>query len=207
MWVKSILIFSLMVIALLLPIKSFFVIKGIRESSGKLSPRLIGFSVAGALVITVALLAWIDFRTYEIPSVQMMFAWPPPPPPPYRVPAEDWLSSSADEKYGYVRGYLIGFQGGKGLACSFYDGKIAAYLPHQPLPPEKLPQQVCMTSLPYLVETHNNAYVSTITNYYTKYPNDREAEIPNILDEMATPPGLTDIDQIHAKLDGNPKEH
>jgi hypothetical protein len=75
-----------------------------------------------------------------------------------------------------------------------------------PLPPEKL-QQVCMTSLPYLVETHDNAYVDTITNYYTKYPHDREAEVSNILNVMATPPGLTNIDWIHAKLDGDPKEH
>ena len=86
-------------------------------------------------------------------------------------------------------------------------GKIAAYLPRKPLPAEKLTQQVCMTNLPYLVETHGNAYVDMITNYYTKYPHDREAEVSNILDVMATPPGLTDIDQIHAKLDGDPKEH
>jgi hypothetical protein len=207
-WAKAILIFSLMVIALLLPIKSFFIIKGIREPSRRLSPRLIGLSVAGALVIAIALLAWIDFRTYEIPSVQItqMFPLPPPPPPPYRAPAEDWLSLSAEEKYGYVRGYLTGFQSGKRLACLSYESKIAAHLPRKPLPAGKLPQQVCMTSLPYLVETHGSAYVDTITNYYTKYPHDREAEVSNILDVMATPPGLTDIDQIHAKLDGAPTE-
>jgi hypothetical protein len=204
-WVKGILIFSLMVIALLLPIKSFFIVRGIREPSRRLSPRLIGFSVAGVLVIAVALLAWIDFRPYEIPPAQLTSFLVPPPPPP--TPAQLWLSWSADEKYGYVGGYLTGFQGGKRLACSFYEGKIAAHLPHKPLPPEKLPQHVCMTSLAYLVETHDNAYVDTITNYYTKYPHDREAEVSNILDAMAMPPGLSDIDQIHAKLGGDQKRH
>jgi hypothetical protein len=205
-WVKGILIFSLMVIALFSPIKSFFIVRGIREPRRRLSPRLIGFSFAGALVIGIMLLAWIDFRSYEIPPAQLTgFLFAPPPPPP--VPAQVWLSWSADEKYGYVGGYLTGFQGGKRLACSFYEGKIAAYLAHKPLLPEELPQQVCMTSLPYLVETHENAYVDTITNYYTKYPADQEAEVSNILDEMATPPGLTDIDQIHRKLGGDAKRH
>lgn len=207
-WVKSVLIFSLMVIALLLPIKSFFITRGIREAGRRLSPRLIGFSVAGVLAIAVALLAWIDFRTYEIPSdwlnngQQLVGIDIPmsPPPPPSWTPAEDWTSLSADAKRSYVQGYLSGFRGGKREGCSFYGEKLAACLPHKPLPSGKLPQQVCMTSLPYLVETHDKAYVDTITNYYTKYPRDREAEVSNILDVMATPPGVTDIDQIHAKL-------
>jgi len=211
-WVKGILIFSLMVIALLLPIKAFFVIRGIQEPSRSLSPRLIGSSVAGVLVVAIALLAWIDFRTYEIApqwlnaGKDVMFVIPLPPPPS-QAPGQSWLSLSAEEKYGYVRGYLTGLQGGKRLACSFYGGKIAAYLPHKPMPSEKLPQQVCMTSLPYLVETHDSVYVDTITDYYTKYPHDREADVSDILDAMATPPGFTDIDQIHAKLGGNPKGH
>lgn len=208
-WAKGILTFSLMVIALLLPIKSFFIIRGIREPTRSLSPRLIGLSVAGVLVITIALLAWIDFRTYEIPSVQMMqmFPLPPPPPPPFRAPAEDWLPLSAEEKYSYVRGYLTGFQGGKREGCSFYEEKLTAHLPRKQVQPEKLPAQVCLTKLPYLIDMHSKVYVDTITSYYTKYPNDRKAEIPNILRAMATPPGLTDINQIHAKLDGDPKEH
>jgi hypothetical protein len=204
-WVKGILIFSLMVIALLLPIKSFFIVRGIRQPSRRLSPRLIGFSIAGALVFGIMLLAWIDFRSYEIPPAQLGGFLVPPPPPPF--PAQLWFSWSTDEKYGYVGGYLTGFQSGKRLACSFYESKIAAHLAHEPLLPEKLPQQVCMTSLPYLVETRENAYVDTITNYYTKYPHDQEAEVSNILDEMAMPPGLTDIDQIHPKLGGDAKRH
>jgi hypothetical protein len=204
-WVKEILIFSLMVIALLLPIKSFFVVRGIREPRWRLSPRFIGFSVAGALVIGTMLLAWINFRPYEIPPAQLTTFLIAPPPTP--TPAQLWLSWSTDEKYGYVRGYLTGFQGGKRLACSFYEGKMAAYLPRKPLSPEKLPQQVCLTGLPNLIETHENAYVDTITNYYTKYPHDREAEVSNILNEMATPSALTDIDQIHANLGGAAKRH
>ena len=106
-----------------------------------------------------------------------------------------------------MQGYLSGFQGGKRKGCSFYREKLSAHLPHRHSPPEKLPQQVCITSLPYLVETHKNAYVETITNYYTKYPRDREAEVSNILDVMAAPPGVTDIDQIHAKLTGGERRN
>jgi len=205
-WVKEILIFSLMVFALLLPIKSFFVSRGIREPRRRFSPRLIAFSVVGILVVGIALLVWIDFRPYEIPSAQLFtFLVPPPPPPP--TPAQSWLSWGTDRQYGFVRGYLTGFQNGKRLACSFYKGKIAASLPHETSPADNLPQQVCMTSLPYLVETHYYEYVDAITNYYTKYPHDREAEVSNILDAMATPPGLSDIDQIHANLGARSSRH
>jgi hypothetical protein len=212
--VKAILIFSLMVIALLLPIKSFFVSRGIREPSRSLSPRLIGFSVAGALVIAIALLAWIDFRAYEIPSawlnngqqlVGIDTPLSPPPPSRARAPAEDWLSLSADAKQSYVHGYLFGFLGGKREGCSFYEEKSIAYLPHQQVQPAKQPAQVCLTSLPYLVDLYSNVYADKITGYYTKYPRDREAKVSNILDVMATPPGLTNIDQIHAKLTGGEK--
>ncbi len=210
-WVKGILTFSLMAIALLLPIKSFFVIRGIREPSHKLSPKLIGFSVAGVLVIAIALLVWIDFRAYEIPSAEMVQMFPvpppPPPPPPFQAAAEDWLSLSADEQYSYVRGYLTGFQGGKREGCSFYGGKLATHPPDKQMQPEKLPAQVCVTSLPYLIDLYSSVYADKITSYYTKYPNDRKAEIKDILDAMATPPGLTDIDQIHAKLSGAAQTH
>jgi uncharacterized protein YecT (DUF1311 family) len=122
-----------------------------------------------------------------------------------RVPqnsAEQWLFLSAEARSEYVHGYLFGFQRGKRSGCYLYEEKITPYLPHEPVSPEKLPTQVCLRSLPDFTQPYFQVYVDTITKYYRKYPNDREAGVPNILDEMAVPPGLTDIDQIHAKLDG-----
>jgi hypothetical protein len=84
-WAKSPLPFLLMVIALLLPVKSFFLdAKGPRPVHRR-SPKLIGGSVAVAFLILVALLAWIRFRSYEIPPAELFSSWeqlPPPPPPP-----------------------------------------------------------------------------------------------------------------------------
>jgi MFS family permease len=84
-WAESVLIFLLMVIALLLPVKSFFFISEIQEPSHRLSPRLIGLSVMGVLVIIIALFAWIRLGVlYEIPLTELNSAQqlPAPPPPP-----------------------------------------------------------------------------------------------------------------------------
>ena len=82
---ESVLIFLSMVIALLLPIKSFFLSKEIPEPSHRLSPRLIGFSVIGVLVVMIALFAWLRLGVlYEIPLNELSSAQqlPAPPPPP-----------------------------------------------------------------------------------------------------------------------------
>ncbi len=56
-----------------------------------------------------------------------------------------------------------------------------------------------MKSLPEFAEPYQHVYVDAITNYFIKYPHDRQTGPSRILDELASPPGLT-IDQIHAKL-------
>lgn len=118
-----------------------------------------------------------------------------------QTPAEYWLFLSAEAKREYVHGYLFGFEGGKRSACYFYAEKITPYLPHEPVPPEKLPSSVCQQSLPQFTESQNyDVYVDAITRYYKKYPLDRQGGVPLILDEMATPPGTMDIDVIHSKL-------
>jgi hypothetical protein len=118
-----------------------------------------------------------------------------------QTPAEYWLSLSAEAKREYVHGYLFGFDRGKRSACYFYAEKITPYLSHESLPPEKLPSSVCQQSLPRFTESQNyDVYVDAITSYYKKYPLDRQGGVPLILDEMATPPGTTDIDVIHSKL-------
>jgi hypothetical protein len=114
------------------------------------------------------------------------------------TPAEEWLSSSAETKLAYVRGYLHGFERGERDACYFYEEKMPT---NSPVPVEKLPHRVCLDSLPRLTESsHYQVYVDTITNYYNKYPHDREGGLPLIMDLLATPPGLNNVDQIHARL-------
>lgn len=114
------------------------------------------------------------------------------------TPAEEWLSWSAEAKIAYVRGYLHGFERGERDACYFYEEKMPT---NSPVPVEKLPQRVCLDSLPEFTESdHYQVYVDTITSYFTKYPRDREGGLPLIMDLLATPPGLKNIDQIHAKL-------
>jgi hypothetical protein len=83
-WAELVLIFLLMVIALLLPIKSFFLVREIEEPTHRPSLKLIGGSTATVLLSMTALLAWIHFQVYEIPP-DALSSWqqlPPPPLPP-----------------------------------------------------------------------------------------------------------------------------
>ena len=116
---------------------------------------------------------------------------------PPATPAEEWLSWSAEAKLAYVRGYLHGFERGERNACYFYEEKNPT---SSPVPVEKLPRRVCLDSLPAFTDPNSQIYVETITSYFTKYPHDREGGLPLIMDLLATPPGLRNIDQIHAKL-------
>jgi len=83
-WAESLLIFLMMVIALLLPIKSFFLVREIQGPVHGSSFKFIGSSTVAVLFLVIALLAWIHLRVYEIPPVQLN-SWqqlPAPPPPP-----------------------------------------------------------------------------------------------------------------------------
>lgn len=69
---ESVLIVSLMVIALLLPIKRFFVDRDVEKPIYRPSPRLIGLSLTGVLVIIIALFTWIRLGVlYEIPLTEL----------------------------------------------------------------------------------------------------------------------------------------
>ncbi|PYV95572.1 MAG: hypothetical protein DMG89_21065 [Acidobacteria bacterium] len=83
-WAESVVLFLMMVIALLLPIKSFFLVREIQEPIHRPSPKLIGGSAVTVLLSMVALLAWIHFRVYEIPPdvLSSQQRLPPPPAPP-----------------------------------------------------------------------------------------------------------------------------
>lgn len=82
---ESVLIFSLMVIALLLPIRRFFGDRAVERAIHRRSARLVGFCLTGALVVLSALYAWIRVGVvYEIPvtNLNMTDRLPPPPAPP-----------------------------------------------------------------------------------------------------------------------------
>ena len=83
-WMRFILSFSLMLIALVLPIKSFFLVGERLAAPRRPSPKLIGGAAGTVLLIVIALFVWIHAQVYEIPREQLNW-WqqlPPPPPPP-----------------------------------------------------------------------------------------------------------------------------
>jgi hypothetical protein len=84
-WAEMVLIFSLMVIALLLPVKALFLVREGSRPIHRPSPKLIGRSVVAVLLIGIALLAWIRLSAYEISPAELtawqQFSAPPPPPP------------------------------------------------------------------------------------------------------------------------------
>jgi hypothetical protein len=84
LWAKSVLIFLVMVVALFLPIRSFFFTKEVPEPTRRPSPRFIGFSVTSALLLVIVLFAWVHVRIYELPLTELNSTQrlPPPPPPP-----------------------------------------------------------------------------------------------------------------------------
>jgi MFS family permease len=84
-WAESVLIFSLMVLALLLSIRSFFFVKDESKPLRGPSLKLIGLFALGFLVAALALFAWIRVGVlYEIPVSELNSTQrlPPPPPPP-----------------------------------------------------------------------------------------------------------------------------
>jgi hypothetical protein len=83
-WAKSPLPFLLMVIALLLPVKSFLFDAEVPRPIHRRSPKVIGGSAAVVLLTMAALLAWIRLRSYEIAPAELHSyeQLPPPPPPP-----------------------------------------------------------------------------------------------------------------------------
>ena len=75
---------SLMVVALLLPMKSFFLARKEPAPIHTLSRRLVGRSAVTVLLILIAGFVWIHTQVYELTAEQLSF-WqqlPPPPPPP-----------------------------------------------------------------------------------------------------------------------------
>jgi hypothetical protein len=84
-WALLVLIFSLLIIAVLLPIRSFFLARDISKPVPTLSLRRLAFCVAGAFVLLVAMFTWVrigvlgEIFPTELNSTQRL---PSPPPPP-----------------------------------------------------------------------------------------------------------------------------
>jgi hypothetical protein len=90
-WAELVLIFLLMLVALLLPIRRFLVVREVEEPIYRPSLRLIGLSFVGVLVIIIVLFTWIRLGVlYEIPVSGLNWTQrlPSPPAPPTWNPSK-----------------------------------------------------------------------------------------------------------------------
>jgi hypothetical protein len=80
---QLVLTFFAMVVALILPMKSFFLARKEPLATHPLSPRLVGRSAVTVLLIVIAVFVWIHAQVYELTPEELNY-WsvPPPPPPP-----------------------------------------------------------------------------------------------------------------------------
>jgi len=81
---EAVLLFLLMVAALVLPMKSLFLVREGQRPIQRLSPKLVGGTAVAVLVVMIALSAWVRLSAYEIPAAELA-SWqqfPGPPPPP-----------------------------------------------------------------------------------------------------------------------------
>jgi hypothetical protein len=87
------LMFLLMVIALFLPIKKFFVLRSLEEPIHWPSAGLVGLCLTSVLIVLAALYTWIRVGVvYEIPvmTLNLTDRLPPPPAPPnHNSPVSD----------------------------------------------------------------------------------------------------------------------
>jgi hypothetical protein len=91
MAVSLALVFSLMLIALVLPLKRIFGNRQVERPVYRPSARAVVFSLIGALAMVFALRVWLGVGVlYEMPNSQLItfLVAPPPPPPPPPSPCE-----------------------------------------------------------------------------------------------------------------------
>ena len=93
---QMVVVFALMVIALLLPIRPFFFGRETSALNQKPSLNRMGRTVVITLLILVALFVWVHAQVYEIPLDQLKF-WEPPPPPPFATPQNSQRLFKADQ--------------------------------------------------------------------------------------------------------------
>lgn len=94
---QAVVIFALMAVALLLPIRAVFFGRETSALNQKPSLKRMGRTVAFALLIFAALFVWVHAQAYEIPLDQTNWLREPPPPPPFAIPHQSPGSSNADQ--------------------------------------------------------------------------------------------------------------
>ncbi len=94
---QMVVIFALMVIALLLPIRSFFFRRETSALNQKPSLKRMGGTVVITLLILVALFVWVHAQVYELPPERLNMWQVPPPPPPFATPHQSQRLSGANQ--------------------------------------------------------------------------------------------------------------
>jgi hypothetical protein len=100
-----------------------------------------------------------------------------------------WMGWSADHRLGYVQGWLEGSYWGYFNACT------EAQLEAQSIPDI---QDKCLVHIPSAHLT-SEAYADTVTEFYSKYPQDRALPIRRLLRRLLEP-DMT-VDGVHKWLD------
>jgi hypothetical protein len=100
-----------------------------------------------------------------------------------------WMGWSADHQLGYVQGWLEGSYWAYFNACT--EAKIAA-----PSVPDI--QDKCLEHIPS-AHSKSETYSAKVTEFYSKYPQDRALPIRRLLKKILEP-GMT-VDGVHKWLD------
>jgi len=100
-----------------------------------------------------------------------------------------WLRLSADHQLGYVQGLLEGTFYGYLHACTKAQ-IVARSVPHL--------QEKCMENAP-AAHLKSEQYMALVTEFYSKYPQDRALPMRRLLEKLLKP-GMT-TDGVHKWLD------
>ena len=99
-----------------------------------------------------------------------------------------WVQWQTDHKLGYVQGLLGGVDWGYYHACT--EASLIARLPNL--------QDECLAKAP-AVRLRPDQYVALITEFYSRYPQDRALPIRHLLMKLMEP--HTDSEAVHKWLD------
>jgi hypothetical protein len=101
----------------------------------------------------------------------------------------EWMNWSADRRSGYVQGVLVGSTWGYLQACA-EAGVIAHSVPDL--------QNDCLKQAPN-VRFSAEQYVALMTEFYSKYPQDRALSMRRLLTKLSEP--QVTVDGVHKWLD------
>jgi hypothetical protein len=104
---------------------------------------------------------------------------------------EAWLAWSTREQNNYVLGYMLGYSRGFVEGCNAAAPSMATT---NATGLENDPLRNCRHKVPDF-SAGSERFVQSITEFYRRYPSDREIYITEVIDTLAS--GLS-IEQIHA---------